>query len=276
VFVLVPGSFLGGVAIAPDAVAGEIPMIVYRHHGLRIGLTYFDEEPDAVKVDVLYLFQQSGPVSGAVCEEHRTLVVDLRRSSEELMAALEKDTAYEIRRAQKDGVVCEYPDARQPAVRNEFWSFFRRFSEATDLAAPGETNLRIFHAMGDAGAIELAAAKDRNGTILAYHCYRRGKTAGLLAPPRPLHRLAHDGAPPAPSGRGHPVLFWSDLLHFKTMEMNTYDFGGWYQGDTDEHLLRINRFKEAFGGRVVPIYNCRRGCTLVGKIAVWLKQLRGR
>ncbi len=45
-------------------------------------------------------------------------------------------------------------------------------------------------------------------------------------------------------GRGNRMLHWKDILAFKAEGKNVYDFGGWYAGQEDEALLRINQFKE--------------------------------
>jgi hypothetical protein len=57
------------------------------------------------------------------------------------------------------------------------------------------------------------------------------------------------------------------MLRFRDLGCTTYDLGGWYAGKTDTHQLRINAFKEEFGGRVVQNFNCIEAVTIKGKIA---------
>jgi hypothetical protein len=69
------------------------------------------------------------------------------------------------------------------------------------------------------------------------------------------------------------LLHYKDMLAFKAAGVRLYDFGGWYAGDTDTDLLRINKFKEEFGGNVELRYNCERGVTLLGKCALTIKRV---
>lgn len=47
-------------------------------------------------------------------------------------------------------------------------------------------------------------------------------------------------------GRAHRAIHWLDLVEFKKLEIKFYDFGGWYEGDSDKALLNVNVFKEQF------------------------------
>lgn len=47
-------------------------------------------------------------------------------------------------------------------------------------------------------------------------------------------------------GRAHRTLHWLDILEFKKMKIEKYDFCGWYNGQENKDLLNINKFKEQF------------------------------
>jgi len=53
-----------------------------------------------------------------------------------------------------------------------------------------------------------------------------------------------------------------------------YDFGGWYQGRDDQELLRINAFKEEFGGRHVREFHAAVPITLRGRAVLRARDLR--
>jgi len=55
-----------------------------------------------------------------------------------------------------------------------------------------------------------------------------------------------------------------------------YDLGGWYHKADDEEKLRINRFKEGFGGQVQQNYLCVAYPTWKGKAVKLLKDLKRR
>jgi hypothetical protein len=49
-------------------------------------------------------------------------------------------------------------------------------------------------------------------------------------------------------------LHWLDLVEFKKLGVQYYDFCGWYAGETDEALLNVNKFKEQFTRNKVKEY----------------------
>ena len=51
-------------------------------------------------------------------------------------------------------------------------------------------------------------------------------------------------------------------MHYRNRGVAEYDFGGWYNGTTDQARLGINKFKEAFGGTTVCEYEGEELLTL--------------
>jgi lipid II:glycine glycyltransferase (peptidoglycan interpeptide bridge formation enzyme) len=74
-------------------------------------------------------------------------------------------------------------------------------------------------------------------------------------------------------GRANRYLQWDDILYFKNMGLDYYDFGGWYGGGSDTEKLAINQFKESFGGEKQKEFTYMAPLTLRGRIAVFLWQL---
>jgi len=74
-------------------------------------------------------------------------------------------------------------------------------------------------------------------------------------------------------GRANCFHTWHDILRFQRQGIETYDFGGWYGGTENAEKLRINRFKESFGGKVVPEFNYEVGVTIAGRLALALKAI---
>ena len=73
-------------------------------------------------------------------------------------------------------------------------------------------------------------------------------------------------------GRANRLHHWLDVLRFRDEGFAIYDFGGWYAGRENEELLRINCFKESFGGKVVFHYKCDQGLSWKGSLALWLRR----
>jgi len=53
----------------------------------------------------------------------------------------------------------------------------------------------------------------------------------------------------------------------------TYDLGGWYSGHNDPEKLRINAFKEGFGGTPTVEFGWVAGISLIGRLVAWLVRL---
>ena len=86
-----------------------------------------------------------------------------------------------------------------------------------------------------------------------------------------MFRLEADSAERNRIGRVNRLLHWDDMVRFRDAGVKTYDMGGWYTGRRNQAQLRINTFKEEFGGRVVHEWDIFRP----GSVRGWL-YLRGR
>ncbi len=72
-------------------------------------------------------------------------------------------------------------------------------------------------------------------------------------------------------GRAHRTLHWLDILEFKKQAVKSYDFCGWYNGNSDQELLNINKFKEQFTTYKVKEYS---GVIYNNIVLRFLKKLR--
>jgi hypothetical protein len=79
-----------------------------------------------------------------------------------------------------------------------------------------------------------------------------------------IFRAAREADRRALVGRASRCLLWRDMLRFQQAGVRVFDFGGWYSGRSDQEKLRINAFKEAFGGELSNEWNCERAVTLRG------------
>jgi hypothetical protein len=248
-------------------------MITYREKGLRTGVVCLDSEPGEEKVDRLIFMHRSTPVPGADCQELYTLFLDLNRSPETILQGMEKNTAYEIRRANdKDGVHCETLDIANPAVLDAFWDYFKQFSSIMGYVSSGETGRRWLRFLKEAGYLHLSMVKSPDDLPLAYHAYCHVGNRARLLHACSLHKAADDSATRAFVGRANRCLFWYDILRLKEAGHAIYDFGGWYAKTDNKQMLGVNKFKEGFGGVVVPVYTCNLGCTLKGRLALWARK----
>jgi len=252
-------------------------MITYRSRFLTRSEVWFDEQPgDTRSTDWILYHQRSCAVPGAKCKYFYTYLVDLSQSREQLLAQLNEDTAYKIRRARdRDKIICECCDPNDPAVIDRFEEMYNPFAASKGLR-PLERE-RI-DSMASAGALDLSAAKDSQGDVLVYHAnYRNQHRATELYLPSLYRKLANSAARNA-IGRANRYLTWSDILRYQEQGLRYFDFGGWYPGTTDQALLKINEFKRGFGGQVMREYRCEQILTLKGwwvlHVARFLKQTK--
>ena len=93
-----------------------------------------------------------------------------------------------------------------------------------------------------------------------------------------LHSASHfrnldDNELRAVVGRANRLLHWKDIIGFKAEGLEVYDFGGWYAGSEDQALLKINQFKEGFGGSRVEQVNAALALSWRGWVYLKVRHL---
>ena len=246
-------------------------MISYRSRFLARAEVWYDNEPDDTRsVDWILYYQRSHPVSGAASKLIYTYVIDLTQSREQLLANLNKDTAYKIRRArERDHIVYQCCDPRDKAVIDQFEQMYNPFAALKGLAPLDRARME---SMAAAGVLDLSVAKDPQGNALVYHAnYRDSRQATSMELPS-LYRKLSDSAERNFIGRANRYLMWSDIMRYQEQGLKCFDFGGWYQGNNPE-MLKINDFKKGFGGQVVRKYQCEQILTLKGWLVLHAARL---
>jgi hypothetical protein len=247
-------------------------MITYKSRFLTRAEIWFDHEPqESVKrADWILYHLRSQPVPGAQSRSFYTLLVDLGQTQEQLRAQLNEDTAYKIRRARdRDKIICECCNPRDPAVLSGFEQIYRAFAAMKNLPTLDRGRLESLAA---AGVLDISVAKDPKGNVLLYHANYRDKSRATQLELPSLYRSLPDSAARNFSGRANRYLTWHDIMRFKEQGLKFFDFGGWHLG-TDPEMLRINDFKRGFGGRVVREYRCEQILTLKGRIVLCAAKL---
>jgi hypothetical protein len=247
-------------------------MIISRRGPLKIGELWFDEPPPTARVDIAHFIQRTVAVPGAVSEEKHTIVIDLSLDEAKLFASLKKDTRGEIRRARdKDEFCCVMSTAPTSESIREFCRFYAEFSVQRGLGPITEGYL---NSLNEKGALGLSLARGLDGKIVVWHSYVHISGRARLLKSASRFRDEHDAATRNAIGRANRLLHWADILAFKEAGSTVYDLGGWYSGSADEQLLRINAFKEEFGGQKVVNYNCELAMTFMGRFAQAMKRWR--
>jgi hypothetical protein len=206
---------------------------------------WFSARPE--KRDVLRLVQYNQcahlePAKGFRRLDFHTIVVALGQSEDALLGQCGKNTRYKINRARREGVCF----ALEKDLHH-FAEFFITFACQKSLSSLTDTQLKAL-------APYLHVTKARlDGDDLVMHSYLVDKKLGRA---RLLHSASHfrqknETYPRNFIGRANRYLHFEDMLHFKNLGLELYDFGGYAKNTQDPDLQQINSFKEGFGGSIV-------------------------
>jgi hypothetical protein len=246
-------------------------MIVYQKKLLRIAEYWNGEEPEAVRVDLLRCFQQAQPLAGMICRPFHTILIDLKCELPDLFSQMKRDTRYEIRRAgNQDQLTCEWYNARDPQAFESFCDYYDDFAEGK--GQPG-LNRSWLSLLARAGALTVSRVCNGTDEPLVWHVYHCSSERATLLYSASLFRKFDTSAIRNRIGRANRFHHWQDMQHFKARDIEVYDLGGWYEGDSDVERLRINHFKEEFGGEIVKNYICERALTVRAKLFLRARRL---
>jgi lipid II:glycine glycyltransferase (peptidoglycan interpeptide bridge formation enzyme) len=172
--------------------------------------------------------------AGVFVQPRRTLLIDLTRAPEELLAAMRKKTRQYVHKAEREGVITEETRdldrfltvLTKVAARDRFAVHDRRYFE------------RLLAAFGDAAHLTMSrVGTEDDGALLAVHLGDRawelyGGWSGAHGESRPFY-----------------LLKWRSLLGMKQRGVARYDMWGLSDHEGDE-LAGIENFKLGFGGQV--------------------------
>lgn len=249
-------------------------MIISRKWGLTIAEIWFDTPRTNKGVDVMCLIQHPCPIDSANCRERYTLLTDLTQPEEAIFKTLSRQNRQIIRQAlQKQDHLTRNPRPDRATTR-EFHDFYRQFALSKRLPA---IHLSYLEDIAGSGHLDFSQAIDRqSGEVLVWHAH-------LVFPGRVrLHWSASHFRHPGKSDRRNEIakanrlLHWCDLMRFREAAVPIYDWGGWYAGDQDEQRLRINRFKQEFGGSPSREWNGEIALTWRGRLFSMIRKAFGR
>lgn len=243
-------------------------MIRINGRGAVYGEVWYDEAPPGDPgVDILLYLRRAAPIPRVRTTPFLSLILNLDANADEIMGQFGKDCRYKIRRADtKDNLRMEF--VTEPASRlQEFCRFYDAFAQQKAVQ-PSDT--KWLAAACDAGQLVLTSAfQDREA--LVWHAYVKcGKSAQLQY--TGSHFRNQDNDYRALVGRANRWLHWQDMLRFKEIGMERYDWGGLFEDESTPERAGINRFKKDFGGTQESTYNCTVPSTLRGRIYLSLRE----
>ncbi len=248
-------------------------MFIYKSRFLTRAEVWFDEEPDGARVDWIHYRQRSSPLPNCRWKPFYTVLNDLRKPPAELFGEIDPKTARRITEAEEqDRLRCERCDLKEPALLDEVEEMWNQF--ATAHKTPPLERYWL-DKVRDAGALDLVAAKDPQGDVLAYHLVfltpKRARQIIAISPYKTPSVAWRNAV-----SRANCLIHWHNFLTFREWGIAYFDFGGWYPGTSDIRLLGLNKFKRSFGGRVVREYECEQPITVKGRVLLTVAQLWAR
>lgn len=233
---------------------------------------WFNEElPSTVAADVVMFNQRPAPVDDARSSVFLTLVNDISIDEAQVMAGFGHTNRYKINRAEtKDGLRADFMTDSLRYL-DEFCHFYDAFARQKSVQ---NSYRRGLAAAAAAHQLVLTSASC-NGERLVWHAYvMYGKRTALRYSASHFRgRERHDRAL---LGRANRWLHWRDMMSFKRMGFEHYDWGGLFEDESAAERAGINNFKREFGGRLERTYDCTLPLSLKGRLYLLLRETLDR
>lgn len=204
-------------------------------------------------------------------EAFSTLVIGLQKSEEEIFQNFVKNNRYEISRAEKkDELSANFFSHPVPDyILENLCQDYNSFAETRNKTV---LTPKVFQKLNDDKMLAITNVI-QNGKVLVWHSYIINQDRARL---KTSNSIFTDKSNEERNliGRANRFLHWEDIKFFKNQKFKTYDFGGFYRGDSDKKLLGINAFKKSFGGVLEESYNYTVAKTLKGKLYLALAKMK--
>ncbi len=237
-------------------------MIRIDGRGAVYGEVWYDEElPEDAGVDIVHYHQREAPIANARTTSFLSLITDLSVGQDAIFDQFNKDCRYRIRRVEsKDGLRMEFTTDPEGRL-DEFRAFFDAFARQKSIE-PADRQWLI----AACRARQLALASiSQNDEVLVWHAHvMSGNTARLQHSASSFRNRDNDYR--ALIGRANRWLHWKEMMQFKEMGFQRYDWGGLFEDESDSGRAGVNSFKKAFGGKQERTYDCTVPVTFKGRI----------
>ena len=242
-------------------------MIHIKGRAATYGEVWYDEEPPGdTGVDIIRYRCRHTPIADTRHTPFLSLITDLSEEEDAITARFGRDCRYKVRRAEtKDGLRMEFIVDTESRL-DEFRAFFDAFARQK---SHEPCDYQWLLAACNAHQLVLTSAF-QNGEALVWHAYViAGKSAWLHYTGSCFRNRENDYR--ALVGRANRWLHWRDMLRFKQMGMERYDWGGLFEDESVPESAGINEFKSSFGGRRERSYDCTVPVTMRGRIYLPLR-----
>lgn len=244
-------------------------LIIFRNkYFLKITEIYFANNYGISKkidnVDIIIYVQALKPCTN--CKEFFTLHIDLNKEKNIIFSDFKKNNKYEIKRAMnKDNLEIYFLKDLSENNLTNFSKFYNLFAKNKRLT---KCNINKLKALRENNALIISCVKSKNDKPLCYHAYVIDSNRARLLYSCSFFRIIKDNSKKALVGRANRYLHWCDIVYFKDIGLKIYDFGGLALNNKNNKTDNIDKFKKAFGGKIVTEYKYIKGISFLGKIVL--------
>ena len=171
-----------------------------------------------------------------------TRVIDLTLSEKSLFSNCGRNTRYKIKRAKREGVQFAIEDDIE-----KFLIFYNAFAKTKNQGILAREHIYSYN---DNCIITKALYQNTDLVMHAYVVDAEEKRVRLLYSAS-LFRVEEQSVQRNFIGMANRFLHFYGIIYFKENKFEVYDLGGYTMNTNDEQLLRINQFKDGFGGKLI-------------------------
>lgn len=202
----------------------------------------FLTQPNIPDADINYYIQCTDDLNNTLTEFY-TLLIDLKKPIEEIWNNIYHRTQSEIlsfTRNQSFEHKILFNLSKDELIK--FTKLFNSFAKYKGIRPLEYDRLKAYNTHG----ILAVSYIMQNNQFICVNFYRvtHERSANLYS--FHLKHYIPEMYSASHFGRAHRTLHWLDIIEFKKLGVNFYDFCGWYNGLDNKDLLNINKFKEQF------------------------------
>ncbi len=193
----------------------------------------------------------------------KTLISDLSLPEEDIWSKIGKNTRYEIRRSEREGIITEHFSSEEitPELFDTFEKTYNEMYQSKGIKTVFDRALVNQYIKNDMIVFSAASYESKP---LVFHSYIVDENNARFFHSCSTFRSEPEMA--ALIGRMNRYLHWKDYVWLKDIGIKEYDWGG-INDSYSTDPSNITKFKMSFGGVPEARYNYMIANSMLGKIA---------
>lgn len=214
--------------------------------GINLEISWFCEDKELIRKKRLFSIHKQTTISETIPGLQRvhfpTKHIDLDQDPAIILKSFDKNTVYEVKRAERESVTFRLLDNIP-----EFVHFFNDFARAKKIRTITEKEMQAY------GRHVIMTACCLGDDHLAMHSYIVDRESGKarLQYSASSYLGVENNERRAIIGRANRYLHFKDIEYFSNQGFKIYDLGGYALDTKDKAMMGVNSFKDSFGGSLV-------------------------